>query len=140
MMAKSKKRIGNPLFRWLIYMIGYAVVLIIVDKIFSTFTIDMDNYGVYALLAAIIIYILNKTIKPILKFLTLPLTILSLGILYPLSNIIILYITSFILGSKFIINGFLSAFVIAVVISIFNIIMEGLLIKPLINGKYGHNG
>lgn len=136
-MAKNKKRVRSPFLRWIIYMIGYAVVLIIVDKMFSTFNINMDNYGMYALIAAIIIYILNKTIKPILKFLTLPLTILSLGILYPLSNIIILYLTSFILGSNFRINGFFSAFLIAIIISLFNMLMEGLFIKPLINGKNG---
>ena len=136
-MAKNKKRVRSPFLRWIIYMIGYAVVLIIVDKMFSTFNINMDNYGMYALIAAIIIYILNKTIKPILKFLTLPLTILSLGILYPLSNIIILYFTSFILGSNFRINGFFSAFLIAIIISLFNMLMEGLFIKPLINGKNG---
>ncbi len=140
MMAKNNQRIKNPLLRWLIYMIGYAIVLIIVDKIFPTFNINMTNYGIYALLAAIVIYILNKTIKPILKILTLPITILSLGILYPLSNIIILYLTSFILGSNFNIKGFFSAFVIAIIISLFNMLMEGLFIKPIINGKNGHNG
>ena len=139
-MARSNKRIKNPFIRWIIYMMGYAVVLIIVDKMFSTFYINMTNYGIYALLAAIIIYILNKTIRPILKLLTLPLTILSLGILYPLSNIIILYITSFILGTNFSIKGFFSAFLMAIIISLFNMLMEGLFIKPIINGKNGRNG
>ena len=100
----------------------------------------MDNYGVYALLAAIVIYILNKTVRPILKLLTLPITILSLGILYPLSNIIILYLTSFILGNNFNIKGSFSAFIIAILISLFNMLMEGLFIKPIINGKNGRNG
>ena len=139
-MAKNGRRVNSPFLRWLIYMIGYAIVLIIVDKMFSTFSINMIHYGLYALLAAIIINILNKTIKPILKFLTLPLTILSLGILYPLSNIIILYFTNFILGDNFNINGFFSAFVIAIIVSIFNMLMDGLFIKPLINGKNGYNG
>ena len=136
-MAKNNKRIKNPFLRWIIYMIGYAIVLIIVDKIFPSFYINMDNYGLYAFIAAIIIYILNKTIKPILKLLTLPLTILSLGILYPLSNIVILYLTGFVLGNNFSIKGFFSAFLIAILISLFNMLMEGLFIKPLINGKNG---
>ena len=139
-MTRNYKRIKNPILRWLIYMIGYAVVLVIIDKMFSSFNINMDNYGVYALLAAIVIYILNKTVRPILKLLTLPITILSLGILYPLSNIIILYLTSFILGNNFNIKGFFSAFIIAILISLFNMLMEGLFIKPIINGKNGRNG
>ena len=44
----------------------------------------------YALLGSLVISILNASIKPILIYLTLPITIISLGILYPLVNVIIL--------------------------------------------------
>ena len=57
-------------------MIGYAIVLITVSVLFSSFEINNKYYGLYALLASIIIYILNKTIKPILTYLTLPITVL----------------------------------------------------------------
>jgi len=136
---KHNNLIDNKYLNWLISMIGYAIVLIIVSKIFKSFEINTANFGVYALLAAIIIYLLNKTVKPVLKWLMMPITLLSLGILYPLTNIIILYITSFILGDNFNITGFFSAFIVAITITIFNILMEVLFIKPLIKGKYGHN-
>ena len=133
---KNKDNLSdNKYLNWLIYMIGYAIVLIIVSKIFPALEINTTNFGIYAIIAAIIIYILNKTIKPILKLLMLPLTILSLGILYPISNIIILYLTSIILGNNFNIKGFFSAFIVAITISIFNMLMEGLFIKPLIKRK-----
>ena len=126
---------NNKYLNWLIYMIGYAIVLIIVSKIFKSLEINTSNFGIYAFLAAIIIYILNKTIKPILKWLMMPITILSLGLLYPVTNIIILYLTSFFLGDNFNIKGFFSAFVVAITISIFNMLMEGMVIKPIIKGK-----
>lgn len=130
---KKDKFIDNPFVNWLIYMIGYAIVLIVVSSLFSAFTINMNHYGIYTLIASIIIYILNQTIKPVLKVLTLPLTIISWGLLYPLTNVIILYLTSLILGSNnFHISSFLAAFFIAIFISLFNIIMEGLVIKPII--------
>lgn len=132
---KKIEKHNSKKYNWLIYLIGYSIVLIIVSKIFSTFELNTSHYGIYAIIAVVIIYILNKTIKPILKILTLPLTILSLGILYPLTNMIILYITSFILGNNFNTGGFLSTFIVAITISLFNIIMEGLFIKPLINRK-----
>lgn len=127
-----KKLINNRFIEWLIYMIGYAIVLITVSVLFSSFEINNDYFGLYALLASIIIYILNQTIKPVLTYITLPITVLSWGLFYPIINVIILYITSFILGkNNFQITGFIAPFFIAVVISLLNILMEGLILKPI---------
>ena len=124
--------INNKFVEWIIYMIGYAIVLITVSLLFKSFEINNEHFGLYALLAAIIIYILNQTIKPILNYITLPLTVLSWGLLYPISNVIILYITSFILGKEnFYITGFIAPFFIAIIISFLNILMEGLVLKPI---------
>ena len=126
------KLINNNIVEWLIYMIGYAIVLIIVSSLFESFEVNTSHFGIYALLASIIINILNHTIKPILNFLTLPLTIVSLGLLYPITNVLILYITSFILGkNNFYIDGFIAPLIIAVIISFLNILMEGFIIKPI---------
>jgi len=129
---KCQKLINNRFVEWLIYMIGYAIVLITVSLFFKSFEINNEHFGLYALLAAIIIYILNQTIKPILNYITLPLTVISWGMLYPISNVIVLYITSFILGKEnFYITGFIAPFFIAIIISFLNILLEGLIIKPI---------
>ena len=86
--------VDNKVVEWLIYMIGYAIVLITVSKLFQSFTINTSHFGIYAFLAAIIIYILNQTVKPLINYITIPLTIITWGMLYPLSNVIILYIKS----------------------------------------------
>ena len=131
--SERVRLVSNKFFEWLLYMVGYAVVLITVSLLFDkTFYISNEYYGLYAFLAAIIIYVLNQTIKPILFYLTLPLTALTLGLFYPLLNVFILNITSFILGSNFQIHGFLLSFVVAIVISILNMFMEGMIIKPII--------
>ena len=128
----SKKLVNNRFIEWLIYMFGYAIVLITVSVLFSSFEINNRYFGLYALLASIIIYILNQTIKPVLTFITLPITVISWGLLYPISNVIILYITSFILGkNNFNISGIFAPFIIAIVISLLNILMEGLVLKPM---------
>ena len=129
-----KRLVNNKFFEWLLYMVGYAIVLIAVSILFDkTFYISNHYYGLYAFLAAIIIYVLNQTIKPILVYLTLPITALTMGLFYPIINVFILYITSFILGDNFQIYGFLLPFVIAVVISVLNMFMEGMIIKPIIH-------
>jgi putative membrane protein len=130
---KNEVVVDDSTKNWIIYMIGYAIVLVIVSLLFKSLYIDLSNFGIYALLAAIIIYILNRTIKPILNILTLPITIMSMGLLYPISNVIILYITDLLLGKHFQISGFIAPFIIVIFISILNIFMEGLFIKPIIN-------
>ncbi len=125
--------VSNIFFEWLLYMLGYAVVLIAVSCLFGkSFYIDNQYYGLYALLAAIIIYILNQTIKPILFYITLPITALTMGLFYPILNVFVLYITSFILGSHFQIHGFILPIIIAIFIAILNLFMEGMIIKPII--------
>ena len=133
-----KRLVNNKIFEWLLYMVGYAIVLIAVSCMFrNSFYINNQYYGLYALIAAIIIYILNQTIKPVLFYLTLPITAISFGLFYPIINVLVLYITSFILGDNFQINGFIIPFIIAVVISILNMLMEGMIIKPIIYRRKG---
>lgn len=134
---KSNRIINNKFIEWFIYTIGYALVLILVSCIFkNNFYINNSYYGVYAFFAAVIIYVLNQTIKPILFYITLPITALTFGVFYPIINVIILYMASFILGDNFVIRGWIAPFIIAIVISILNLFMEGLIIKPIIERKF----
>ena len=115
----------NKYFDWIIRMVGYALVLITVSIIFNdTIYIDNTYYGIWGLIAVIIIFILNKTIKPILVWLTLPLTAITMGLFYPLINIFILKITDFILLSHFEIKGIIMPFIVSIIISIMNGIMD----------------
>ena len=136
---KDTRFIKNKFIEWLLYMICYAIVLITVSIMFDSLYISNNFFGFYAFLAAVIIYILNQTIKPVLFYITLPVTALTWGLFYPLINVLILYITSFILGDKFELKGIIIPFFIAILISIFNILMEGLIIKPIIRKKAGKN-
>ena len=136
---KDTRFIKNKFIEWLLYMICYAIVLITVSIMFDSLYISNKFFGFYAFLAAVIIYILNQTIKPVLFYITVPVTALTWGLFYPLINVLILYITSFILGDKFELKGIIIPFFIAILISIFNILMEGLIIKPIIRKKAGKN-
>ena len=117
----------------ILYLVGYAIILILVSLIFKkSLYINHKYFGLYALLASLIIHILNQTVKPILVYITLPLTAITYGLFYPIVNVIILYLTSFILGPNFKIQGIFISFLIAIIISILNIIAENLIIKPII--------
>ena len=120
-------------FEWVIYLIGYTLILISISDIFkNTIQIDNSYYGINALIAEIIIYILNKTIKPLIVWLMIPITALSLGIFYPFINVFILKLVDFIMGSHFTIHGIFMSFLIAILISLMNILMEKLVLKPLL--------
>jgi putative membrane protein len=96
--------------------------------------IDTNYYGLWGLIAVLIIFILNRTIKPLLVWLTMPLTALTLGLFYPVINMLILKITDLVLFDHFQIHGILSLFLISIVISIMNAIMDNIIIDNLLKG------
>jgi len=100
--------------------------------LFDSIYIDNTYFGFWALIASIIIYILNRTIKPILFILTLPITGLTLGLFYPFINVFILKIADFILGLHFQTDGIFILFFVAILISILNFLMDKLIVEPIV--------
>ena len=129
----KKKITINSFIEWLIHIVAYALILISVSILFKkTIYIDNSLFGLWGLIASIIIYLLNKTVKPIIVWLTLPITGLTLGLFYPFINVFILHITDWFLGNHFEINGIFFACLVAILISIMNILMDIMIIKPIL--------
>jgi putative membrane protein len=122
----------NKILDFIITVLVYDLVLILVSNITNTLVIDSSYYGLYSLLGSIIICILNKTIKPILFKLTIPITGITMGLFYPCLNILILKITDWILLSHFETHGIITLFLTSILISVINLIIEELIIKPII--------
>lgn len=126
----------NKYIDWLIRMIGYALVLIAISVVFNdTIYIDNSYYGFWGLAAVVIIFILNKTVKPVVVWLTLPLTALTLGMFYLFINVLVLKVSDFILMSHFDIHGIVMPFIVSIVISIMNTLMDKVLINNIIKVK-----
>lgn len=127
-----KKNIFLKLFDWVIRILGYTVILMLMTLVFkNTLYIDNSYYGLWCLIASILIYLLNKTIKPFLVWLTIPITGITLGLFYPFINLIILKIVSFILGNHFAIYGIWFAVLVSICISILNVILDMTVFKNL---------
>lgn len=121
---------------WLIRMVGYALVLIAVSIVFNdTVYIDNSYFGFWGLAAVVIIFILNKTVKPVVVWLTLPITALTLGLFYLIINVLVLKITDFILMSHFDIHGIVMPCIVSVVLSIMNTIMDKVITNNIIKVK-----
>ena len=91
----------------------------------------------WSILIVLIIYLLNKTIKPILVTLTIPITGITLGLFYPCINVFILKLVDWLLGPHFQVTNLYIAFFAAILLSITNFIVEEI-IKSIINKVKDH--
>lgn len=130
----KNKKIRN-LMDWLCHLIGYTLVLIITSLIFpKNLFVDSNHFFIWGFVAILIIYIFNKTIKPLLFWVTIPLTAITMGLFYPIINVFILKLTDLILGSHFQITGIFSLFFVSIIISILNTIMDHFFVNKLLKG------
>lgn len=124
------------LIDWLLNMLFYTFILGIMAKLFkNTIQIDNSSYGIWFFIVAIIIYILNKTIKPLIAWITLPITMITLGLFYPFINVIILKIADFILGNHFDTGNIFMTCLVAILIGLFTLFMDNIIINPLLGRK-----
>lgn len=130
--TKAKKKI-NKYLDIFIHLVGYTLVLITVSVLFkNTVYVDNQYYGLWGFLAVLIIFVANRLVKPLLFWLTLPLTALTLGLFYPLINVFILKIADWCLLCHFEMNGIISVFLVSIIISIMNAIMDNLIIDTFL--------
>jgi len=113
---------------FIVGILVYAFVLILVSNLFKNFYIE--NYF-YAILSALVLSALNYSIKPLLIYWTLPLTVVTYGIAYPIVNMIILKLCDILMGKSFEISGFISMFFIAILISVLKIMFDNLITKNI---------
>ena len=111
--------------RMLLHWLLSAVTLLLVARFVPGFHV---GGLVDALIAALVIGLVNATLGAILKVLTFPLTILSFGIFLLVINAAMLMLVSRFL-SGFRVDGFMPAFIGAVLIFFLNMIWRWML-KP----------
>jgi putative membrane protein len=86
--------------------------------------VHVDHYG-YALLVAAVLAIVNFIIKPILVVLTIPITVLTLGLfLLVINAMMILLVDSLIDGFR--VDGFWWALAFSLILSVFNSLFSDL--------------
>lgn len=117
--------IKDDLIVFLLELLVSAISLMLASAIFKGFYVENIFY---ALVTSFIISLLNVMIKPLLIYLTLPITVMSLGLFYPIVNVIILKLASFIMGSSFVVEGFILPFFIAIFISAVTKFLEKLIV------------
>jgi len=103
-----------------------ALALYIVARIIPG--IEVSGFGA-ALIATVVIAVVNATIGIVLKVLTFPLTILTLGLFLLIVNAFLLWLAS-IFTPGFAVRGFLSAVLGSLVLTILTAILRNLVFAP----------
>ena len=117
----------NFIIRWIVTAIAVGAAVWIVPGIEIVST---GESWVGIVLFALILSLINMSVKPILQVLSLPVTVLTLGIFYIVVNTLLLHIAAWLanglFGAGFYIASFGSAFVASIVISIVSALVNGL--------------
>jgi len=108
---------------FLIKLLLSAIAVVIGAYVIPGVTV---NGYVTALIVALIMSLLNVTVKPLLTILTIPITILTLGLFLLVINVIIIYITDALI-SGFSVSGFLPALLFSLVVSLVNWLFDSML-------------
>ncbi len=108
--------------KWFIKLLLTAIAVIILAKILPGVT--LVGYG-YAILVALVIGILNTLVKPILVFLTLPATVITLGLFLLVINAVIILLADYFL-SGFSVTNFWWALLFSLLLSVLQSILHSL--------------
>jgi putative membrane protein len=112
----------NFIVHLIINMIAILVIAYLLPSI-----IRVDGF-LPALIAAFLLGIVNAILRPVLVFLTLPLTILTLGLFLLVINGLMLWLVAALVRG-FYVNGFWGAFFGSILISIVSWVLSKLLYK-----------
>ena len=115
--------LGGFLLRWLFNAVGIAVAAWLLP--------GLDVSGIRgAFIAALVLGLVNASIRWVLLILTFPLNILTLGLLTLVINALMLYIVAAIVPSALKVKSFWGALLGALIISILSTILSGYVFMP----------
>ena len=107
--------------KWFLGIVINAVLFLAISGYFEGFYIS--GFGA-ALLASLILSILNILVRPILVFFTLPITLLTLGLFLFVINELTLMMTDGLMGDAFEIESFGLALLVTILMSVANLIIQ----------------
>lgn len=111
--------------RWLVTAVAVGAAVWLVPGIM---VIGTDSAWVGVGLSALILALIDSSIKPVLQFLGAPVSLLTLGVFYLVINTLMLYLAAWlangVFGVGFYISSFGAAFVASIVISVVSTIVN----------------
>lgn len=105
------------------------ILQIIISSVAVYFTawllpgISVKSFG-SAVIVAIVLGVLNAILKPVLQFVSFPITILTLGLFLLVINTVIVLLASWLIGNGFHVENFWWALIFSVIMSIVVSLLE----------------
>ena len=109
------------LIRWVVI----AVAVWLTALILPGMTLQGGIIGI--LLVSLVFGLINAIIKPIVKLLTCPLVILTLGLFTLVINMLMLLLTEWLVPQYLQVDGWLWAFIAAIVISLVTMVLNAII-------------
>ncbi len=107
---------------FLVHLVVTTLLVLLVAKMVSG--IEVENWG-SAVMVALVLGLVNAFVRPLMVFLTLPVTILTFGLFLLVINAVMLWLAASIVpGVR--VKGFGPAFLGALLLSVFNLIVSWL--------------
>ena len=116
--------------RLLLHWIITCVALFAAAKLVPGIRVEGNAWAVYAV-TAVLLGLLNVIVRPVLKFLSCPMILLTLGLFLLVINGLVLWMTSWVavkwFDVAFHVDGFWAAFLGALIVSLVSFVLGGLL-------------
>ena len=109
--------------KFLIKTIITALAILVSDLVLSG--IYVDGFW-WAIVLALVLSFLNSVVRPLLILLTLPATLVTLGLFLLVINAIIIELADWIIGAGFQVKSFIWALLFSFVLSIVSSVFEGI--------------
>jgi putative membrane protein len=111
------------MLRLLLHWVLSAIAVWIMSQLVPGITLNGPRN---ALIAAQVIGFINATVGLVLKVITFPLTLVTLGLFWFVINALMLELASALLAPGFQVHGFLAAFIGAIVLSLVNMVLKAI--------------
>ncbi|NJM79967.1 MAG: phage holin family protein [Flavobacterium sp.] len=111
--------------KFVIKLLITTILVVVIAKFLPG--IEVISYK-SALIVAVVLAILDAILKPILIFLTIPATIITLGLFLLVINAVIILVGDYFVDG-FKVSGFWSAFFFSIILSSFQSILNGIFIE-----------
>ena len=102
------------MFGLLIRLVVSTIVVLVANNVLKGFRVDSTTT---AIIVAVVMGLLNTFIKPILQFLSFPITLLTLGLFYFVVNVIVVYLCAYLVAG-FSVTGFITPLIFSVALSL----------------------
>lgn len=115
--------IANPVLRFLIFWGVNTLSLWVADNLFDGIAFETLQS---LFIAGLVLGIVNTFIKPVILILTLPISLVTLGVFVLVINALMLLLVAWLVPG-FVVSGFWAGFFVALFVSVFSFLVNSLI-------------